>query len=148
MAHIPCCLLSPIGRWAFAAVRGAGCALGVLAATACLTAPVRAAEPKDPLIAEAVGKRTFVLAEFVSRTCPACQDMRPVVEAVLARHRGVGHQIHDADVEVELSQKYEVKCVPVYVVVDPKGQVRFNDVGTRTEEELDEILRAAGARRR
>lgn len=114
----------------------------------CFAAPVFAGEPKDPLVAEAQGKRAFVLAEFVSRTCPVCRDMRPVVEAALARHRGVVHQIHDADEEVELSKKYEVKCVPVYVVVDPKGEVRFNDVGTRTAEEFDEILRAAGARRR
>ena len=104
--------------------------------------------PADPLVAEAVGKRVYVFAEFVSRTCPACREMGPVVAAVLTRHRDVVHQVHDADRELELSEKYKVRCVPVYVVVDPKGTVRFNDVGIRTEEELDEILKAAGVRRR
>jgi thiol-disulfide isomerase/thioredoxin len=113
-----------------------------------LAAPAVAAEPKDPLLAEALEKHTFVLAEFVSKSCPVCREMRPAVEATLLRHRGLGHQVHDADQEVELAKKYDVKCVPVYVLVDPKGQVRFNDVGTRTEEEFDEILRAAGVRRR
>lgn len=113
-----------------------------------IAAPASAAQPKDPLVAEALGKHTFVLAEFISRTCPVCRDMRPVVEVTLARHPGVAHQVHDADEDVELAKKYGVKCVPVYVVIDPKGQVKFNDVGTRTAEEFDEILRAAGVRRR
>jgi len=107
-----------------------------------------AGEPADPLVAEAVGKQVYVFAEFVSRTCPACREMAPIVEAALGRHRGVVHQVHDADRELALSEKYKVRCVPVYVVVDPKGEVKFNDVGTHSDEELDEILKAAGVRRR
>ena len=105
--------------------------------------PASGANP-DPLVGEATAKKVFVLAEFVSKTCPACEEMRPIVEEVLARHRRVSHQIHDADVEVELAKKYQVKCVPVFVVVNPKGDVRFNDVGMRTAEELEQILRDAG----
>lgn len=122
--------------------------LAMLALAAALGGAAWAAEPKDPIVAEALGKQAFVLAEFVSRTCPVCREMRPVVEAAVERHRGVRHQVHDADLEVDLAKKYDVKCVPVYVIVDPKGQVRFNDVGVRTGEELDDLLRAAGAHRR
>jgi thiol:disulfide interchange protein len=56
----------------------------------------------------------------------------------------VSHRIHDADIEVELAKKYRVRCVPVYVVVDPNGEVKFNDVGMLTESELEEILHRAG----
>jgi thiol-disulfide isomerase/thioredoxin len=99
---------------------------------------------KDPIVGDATSGRAFVLAEFVSATCPACDEMRPIVDAVLSRHPEVGHQIHDADIEVELAKKYRVRCVPVYVVVDPNGEVKFNDVGILTESELEEILHRSG----
>ncbi len=122
--------------------------LAVLCAAALGLLPVApAAAPgagaPDPA-ATAVARKAFVLAEFVSETCPACDEMSPVVRAVLARHPGVVHQVHDADAEADLAKAYQVRCVPVYVVVDPGGRVRFNDVGLRTEAELEEILRGAG----
>ncbi len=107
-----------------------------------------AARAGDPLVAEATAKKTFVFAEFISKTCPACEEMKPIVDAVLRRTRGVVHRVHDADLELELSKRYQVRCVPVYVIIDPRGEVRFNDVGLRTETELEEILREAGVRLR
>ncbi len=123
----------------------------LFAATALLlatAASVSAGNGRDLLTSEAVSKKTFVFAEFVSKTCPACRDMEPVVGAVLARFRNVVRRVHDADLDEDLAKAYDVRCVPVYVVIDPKGDVRFNDVGTRTEEELEQILRGAGVRRR
>jgi thiol-disulfide isomerase/thioredoxin len=99
----------------------------------------------DPIVGAAISGKAYVLAEFVSATCPACEQMQPVVRSVVARHPGLIHQVHDADREAELAKTYEVRCVPVYVVVDPEGQVRFNDVGLFTADELEEILRGAGA---
>ena len=118
------------------------------AAALALGSAAFAGELKDPLWAEAVSRHTYVLAEFVSKSCPVCRDMGPVAEAAVTRHIGIVHQIHDADRELELANKYEVRCVPVYVVVDPKGQVRFNDVGPRTAEEFDGIFKKAGVKRR
>lgn len=99
----------------------------------------------DPIVGAATSGKAFVLAEFVSDTCPACEQMQPVVHSVIRRYPDLIHQVHDADLQVDLAKKYQVRCVPVYVVVDPEGQVRFNDVGLFTSEELDEILREAGA---
>ncbi|GAB4257541.1 MAG: hypothetical protein Kow0092_04490 [Deferrisomatales bacterium] len=107
-------------------------------------APAAAAGPGDPLTEDARANRTFVLGEFVSETCPACDEMASVVRAVLEKYPQVHHQVYDADRQVDLAKKYGVRCVPVYVVVDPQGQVRFNDVGVRTVEELEAILRQAG----
>lgn len=129
------------GRWRAAVFAG------VLAAAwmpALAAPPARAAGP-DPITRAATSGKAFVLAEFVSDTCPACEQMQPVVRSVVVRFPHLIHQIHDADLQVELAKKYEVRCVPVYVVVDPEGQVRFNDVGLFTADELDEILRGAGA---
>ena len=117
--------------------------VAALAALALGVAPGRAAE-SDPIVAEAVRNKAFVFAEFVSASCPVCDEMRPVVESTLARHPEVGHQRHDADLEVDLSKKYRVRCVPVYVIVDPDGRETFNEVGTFTEAELDEILHRGG----
>lgn len=99
----------------------------------------------DPLIEEAVKKKSYVFAEFISESCPVCEEMGPVIKSVMARYPRIIHQIHDADIKVALSKKYKVKCVPVYVVVDPKGEVKFNEVGMRTVEELKDILMDAGA---
>jgi len=118
----------------------------LLAAALGWAPPALATEPAPDPAATAAARKAYVLAEFVSATCPACEEMSPVVRAVLARHPGVVHQVHDADAEVDLAKKYRVRCVPVYVVVDPEGRVRFNDVGLLTEAELSEILRGAGAR--
>ncbi len=68
----------------------------------------------------------------------------PCRGAVLAQHPGVSHQVRDADVEVDLAKKYGVRCVPVYVIVDPGGKVKFNDVGMLTQEELDQVLHRSG----
>ncbi len=123
-------------------------AAGGLALFLAVGASAWAADGRDALVSEAVSKKTFVFGEFVSKTCPACEEMRPVVAAVLRRFRNIVRRVHDADVDAELAKAYEVRCVPVYVVIDPKGEVRFNEVGVRTEEELEEILRTAGVRSR
>ncbi len=109
-----------------------------------LLAGVASGADDDPIVGAAIRGKTHVFAEFVSRTCPACEEMGPVVRQVLVRHPRVVHQVHDADREEDLARRYAVKCVPVYVVVDPEGRTRFNDVGSRTVEELEGILRSAG----
>jgi thiol-disulfide isomerase/thioredoxin len=86
----------------------------------------------------------YVFAEFTSESCPMCQEMVPVIESVLAEHPQVQRVVHDADLEVDLAKKYGVRCVPVYVIVAPSGEIRFNDVGMRSAEELRTILRDAG----
>ena len=114
------------------------------AAVACMVMSSSAWAEDDPLRAAARAQQVFLLVEFNSSTCPACDEMRPVVEKVLAGRPDLRFKEIDADLEVELSKNYEVKCVPVYVVIDPEGEVRFSDVGMRTAEELDDILEQAG----
>ncbi len=99
---------------------------------------------EDPLRHAAHSEQDYLLLEFTSTTCPACDEMQPVVDQVLAGHPELRFQKIDADIEVELSRRYKVKCVPVYVVLDQQGEVRFNDVGMRTAEELEQILKQAG----
>jgi thiol-disulfide isomerase/thioredoxin len=99
---------------------------------------------EDPLRSAARQEQSYLLVEFSSTTCPACDEMQPIVSQVLERHPQLQYREIDADLEAGLSRRYEVKCVPVYVVLDPGGEVRFNDVGMRTAEELEEILDQAG----
>ena len=105
---------------------------------------VTALAADDPLVSAAAAERRFVFAEFTSVSCPACDEMRPIVDELRAKYPGVVYQQIDADLEPGLSRRYGVKCVPVYVIVSPDGEVRFNDVGMRTTEELEAILAAAG----
>jgi thioredoxin 1 len=103
-----------------------------------------ASDGADPLRNEARSRQSYLLVEFVSDSCPSCDEMKPIVDQVLANHPQLRFRKVDADLEVELSRHYEVKCVPVYVVLDRQGEVRFNDVGMRTAEELEQILKQAG----
>lgn len=128
--------------WRAAGALALGLALGLGVTPAPRTA---AGAPHDPIVGAATSGKAFVLAEFVSETCPACEQMQPVVRSVVGRYPELIHQVHDADRQVDLAKRYGVRCVPVYVVVDPEGQVRYNDVGLFTSEELDQILRDAGA---
>ncbi len=118
----------------------------ILLAGMVLAGPSAAAAPAepDPLVAEALATGRPVLGEFVSETCPACDQLRPALEQVLSRHPHIVHRVHDADKEPELAKKYGVKCVPVIVIIGPDGRVRFNQVGFWTEEELEQVLRDAG----
>ncbi|GEM_PF-770819 len=106
--------------------------------------PAAAAAEPDPLVAEALATGRPVLGEFVSETCPACDQLKPALEEVLSRHPHIIRQVHDADKEPELAKKYGVKCVPVIVIIGPDGKVRFNQVGFWTVEELEQVLRDAG----
>ncbi|GAB4265073.1 thioredoxin family protein [Deferrisoma sp.] len=115
----------------------------VVVALVAWTGVAAAAEP-DPLVRTAKETGRPVLGEFVSETCPACDQLEPILAEVLARHPHIVRRVHDADKEPELAKKYGVKCVPVLVIVDPEGQVRFNQVGFWTAEELEAVLREAG----
>ena len=89
-------------------------------------------------------EQNYLLVEFTSTSCQACDEMQPVLDKVLSRRPLLRFRRIDADHEVDLSRRYAVKCVPVFVVIDPEGKVRFNDVGMRTVEELEQILEQAG----
>jgi len=127
-------------RWRFLATLANAVWLGFFL---CVGASPTHAE-EDLLRSAALGEQSYVLAAFYSDTCPACDEMQPVVREVLKRYPQVLFQTVDADREVALSRRYEVKCVPVYVVLDTQGQVRFNEVGMRTVQELEQILEQAG----
>ncbi|MHB8766318.1 MAG: hypothetical protein ACYDA8_18525, partial [Deferrisomatales bacterium] len=68
--------------------------LAWLAALLLSAAPATAgAPPKDPLIQAATEGKAYLLAEFVSQTCPTCEEMRPVVHGVLGRYPRLLHQV-------------------------------------------------------
>ena len=115
-----------------------------LVLAALVGAGAAAGAEEDPLVAEALSTGRPVLGEFVSETCPACDQLRPALEEVLSRYPHIVHRVHDADKEPELAKKYGVKCVPVLVIIGPEGRVRFNQVGFWTVEELEQVLREAG----
>lgn len=127
-------------RWRFVATLANAVWLGLLLLVA---ASLSHAE-EDLLRSAALSEQSYVLAAFYSDTCPACEEMQPVVREVLKRYPQVLFQTVDADRDVALSRRYAVKCVPVYVVLDSQGKVRYNEVGMRTVQELEQVLEQAG----
>lgn len=106
-------------------------------AAAC-TLPVVEGAPADAGI---TGKPQVV--EFVSSRCAVCARMTPRVEEV-ARRCGAGDSLVRVSVDDErgraLADRYAVRALPTFVIVDAAGNEVERAIGEQTIEELSRIV--------
>ena len=92
--------------------------------------------------AEAAGEP--VLLDFHSEGCPPCRQMRPAIEQLIQK----GYQVKSVDVEEspELAERYQVKDVPTFIVVDPSGRTMARTKGLQPARQLADLYREAKAK--
>lgn len=75
---------------------------------------------------------------FTAEWCNPCQRTRPVAEE-LKREGLVDFIFIDADSEIELLQKFGIKSVPTYILLDDGKEVK-RAVGAKTREEFLDFI--------
>lgn len=76
---------------------------------------------------------------FTAEWCNPCQRTRPVAEE-LKREGAIDFLFIDADTEIELLEKFGIKSIPTYILIENGLEVnRMNGAKTR-----DEFLKFAG----
>lgn len=92
--------------------------------------------------AEAAGEP--VLLDFHSEGCPPCREMRPAIEMLIQR----GYQVKSVDAEQspELFERYQVKDIPTFIVVDPSGRTMARTKGKQPAGQLADLYRIVKAK--
>jgi thiol-disulfide isomerase/thioredoxin len=86
-----------------------------------------------------------ILLDFTASWCGPCRQMRPVVEQ-LAR-KGYPIRPIDLDENPELAERYDVKSVPTFLVVDPSnGRELARTMGVQPAEQLANLYLQAKAK--
>jgi thioredoxin 1 len=75
---------------------------------------------------------------FTAEWCNPCQRTRPIAEE-LKREGVIDFIFVDVDSEIELLQKFGVKSVPTYVLLEDGEEVK-RSVGAKTREEFLEFI--------
>ncbi len=92
--------------------------------------------------AEAAGEP--VLLDFHSEGCPPCRQMRPAIEQLIQK----GYQVKSVDAEEspDLFERYQVRDVPTFIVVDPSGRTMARTKGLQPARQLADLYRIAKAK--
>jgi thioredoxin 1 len=75
---------------------------------------------------------------FTAEWCNPCQRTRPIAEE-LKREGVIDFIFVDVDSEIELLQKFGIKSVPTYVLLEDGEEVK-RSVGAKTREEFLEFI--------
>jgi len=77
---------------------------------------------------------------FTAEWCNPCQRTRPIAEE-LKREGIIDFVFIDVDSEIELLQKFGIKSVPTYVLLQDGEEVK-RSVGAKTREEFLDFIDA------
>lgn len=75
---------------------------------------------------------------FSASWCIPCRQMKPIVEQLEA-DTGVSFRKIDVDTDYETSEKYKIRSVPVFVLIEEDQEIS-RAVGAQTGKELSAAL--------
>lgn len=74
---------------------------------------------------------------FTADWCGPCKRVRPIVEDLIKE--GYSFQIIDADSEIDLVKKFEIRSIPTFILlVDNEEKARIT--GAQTREQLESFI--------
>lgn len=81
------------------------------------------------------------ILDFHSQNCPPCRKMRPEIETL----RQAKYPIRSIDVErqAEWAERYDVREVPTFIVIDEQGQVLARSKGYQPAKDLADLFNQA-----
>jgi len=75
---------------------------------------------------------------FTADWCGPCKRVRPIVEE-LNRDGDIKFQLIDADVNLDLVKKYEIKSVPTVILLEDNVEID-RIMGAQTREQLETFI--------
>ena len=75
---------------------------------------------------------------FTADWCGPCKRVRPIVEE-LNRDGDIKFQLIDADVNLDLVKKYEIKSVPTFILLEDNVEID-RIMGAQTREQLETFI--------
>ena len=76
---------------------------------------------------------------FTAEWCSPCKRTRPIVEELMREQTYVGFQIIDADSEIELVNKFNIRSIPTFILFD-NGKEINRTIGAQTREQLEKFI--------
>jgi len=85
--------------------------------------------------------RQPLMLDFQSKSCGPCNAMKPAIKQLIER----GYSIKEIDIDEfpELAERYEVREVPTYIMIDGSGRVIARTKGAQAVGELAKFYRTA-----
>lgn len=75
---------------------------------------------------------------FTAEWCNPCKRVRPIAEE-LDRDGVIKFQYIDADDNLDLCKKFEIKAVPTFILIEDGNELRRIN-GAKTKEELETFI--------
>ena len=75
---------------------------------------------------------------FTAEWCNPCKRVRPIVEE-LNKDGVAKFQLIDADDNLELCKKFEIKAIPTFILIEDGQEVRRMN-GAKTREQLEDFI--------
>lgn len=76
---------------------------------------------------------------FTADWCNPCKKVKPVVDEINREYSDAKFITIDSDTELELVEKFGIKSVPTFILIDDGKEV-FRTTGAKTKEELISLI--------
>lgn len=77
-----------------------------------------------------------VVYYFTADWCSPCKKTKPIVENLNREQNKVKFQIIDADSEIDLVTKFEVRSIPTFILIENGNEIN-RITGAQTKESLE-----------
>lgn len=75
---------------------------------------------------------------FTAEWCNPCERTKPIAED-LDRDGVIKFQFIDADTNIDLCKKFEIKAVPTFILIEEGKEIRRMN-GAKTKEQFEEFI--------
>ena len=76
---------------------------------------------------------------FTADWCAPCKKTKPIVAELMREQTKAGFQMIDADYEIELVNKFNIRSIPTFILFDD-GIEKKRVTGAQTREQLLELI--------
>ena len=77
---------------------------------------------------------------FTADWCNPCKKVRPIVEELNREQSNAKFQIIDADIEMELVKRFEIRSVPTFILIEDGIEVK-RITGAQTRDSLEKFIK-------
>jgi thioredoxin 1 len=77
---------------------------------------------------------------FTADWCGPCKQTKPIVEELNREQIMAKFFIIDVDSEIEMTQDFEIRSVPTFIVMKDNKEVH-RSTGAKTRQQLEELIR-------